>query len=162
MFRAIKPTKNADPGKYKCSAYSKEFDSHSEFLFTDGSIGKMSLFFGADMGSSVHTDNKGTNIFILGEGPTKRLDEIMLTAEIQYSINFPRSNRKFCLILHYNESSSFLFVNTTKICQSKANDTEIKKYVLCLGNASKDFTANSMNKTGLRIKRIFLQIFCWL
>ena len=44
LFRAIKPTKNADPGKYKCSAYSKEFDSHSEFLFTDGSIGKIILW----------------------------------------------------------------------------------------------------------------------
>ena len=98
------------------------------------------------MGSSVHTNNKGTNIFILGEGPTKRLDDTMLTAETQYSINFSRSNRKFCFILHYNESNSFLFVNATKIYQFKANNTEIKKYVLCLGKTSKDFTANSIKK----------------
>ena len=98
------------------------------------------------MGSSVHANNKGTNIFILGEGPTKRLDDTMLTAETQYSINFSRSNRKFCFILHYNESNSFLFVNATKIYQFKANNTEIKKYVLCLGKTSKDFTANSIKK----------------
>ena len=39
----------------------------------------------------------------------------MLTAEAQYSINFSRSNGTFYLSLHYNGSSSFLFVNATKI-----------------------------------------------
>ena len=40
----------------------------------------------------------------------------------------------------------FLYVNATKIYQFKANDFEIKKYPLCLGNTSKDFTANNMKK----------------
>ena len=35
----------------------------------------MSLFFGADMHSSVHIDNKNKDILILEEGPTKGLDD---------------------------------------------------------------------------------------
>ena len=51
--------------------------------------------------------------------------------------------------MYYNGSNSFLFVNDTKIYQFKAKDSEIKKYPLCLGNVSKNFTANNMKKTGL-------------
>ena len=43
------------------------FDSSSEFSFTDGSIGKNNIIFGADMSSSVHIDNKNKDILILGE-----------------------------------------------------------------------------------------------
>ena len=73
----------------------------------------------------------------------------MLAAEAQYSINFSRSKRKFRAGLHYNGSNSFLFVNAKKIYEFKARDSEIKIYILCLGNISKDFTANNMKKTGL-------------
>ena len=45
-----------------------------------------------------------------------------------------------------NGSNSFLFVNATKIYQFKAKDSNIKKYPLCLGNISKDFTANNIKK----------------
>ena len=37
-----------------------------------------------------------------------------------------------------------------KIYQFKAKDSEIKNYVLCLGNISKDFTINNMKKTRLK------------
>ena len=63
------------------------------------------------------------------------LDDTTLTAEAQYSINFSRSNRKFCLGLHHNGNNSFLFVNATKIYQFKSKNSEIKKYPLCLRNA---------------------------
>ena len=86
-------------------------------------------------------------ILILGKGPTQGLDDNMLTSEGQYSVNFSRSNWKFCLNLHYNRNNSFLF-NATKIYQFKANDPEIK-YPLCFGNISKDFTAIKHEKTGL-------------
>ena len=42
------------------------------------------------MSSSVHIDNKKKDILILGKGPTQGLDDSMLTAEAQYSINFSR------------------------------------------------------------------------
>ena len=53
-----KLTKNADPGKYKYSGYGIGFDSRSEFSFTDGSMRKNVIIFGADMSSSVHIDSK--------------------------------------------------------------------------------------------------------
>ena len=47
------------------------------------------------------------------------------------------------------EATSFLFVNTTKIHQFKAKDSEIKRYPLCLENISKDFCVDNMKKSGL-------------
>ena len=77
------------------------------------------------MSSSLDIDNKKKDILILGIGPTQGLDDTRLSAEAQYSINFSRSNRKFCLSLHYNGRNSFLFVNATKIYQFKAKDFKI-------------------------------------
>ena len=99
------------------------------------------------MSSSVHVDNKGKDILILGEGPTQGLDDTTLTAEAKYPINFTQSGKRFVLSLHYNGSNSFLFVNTTKIYQFKAKDSEVKDYTLCLGNISKDF--QNIEKIGL-------------
>ena len=45
--------------------------------------------------------------------------------------------------------ATVFFVNATKIYQFKAKDSEIKKYPLCLGNISKDFTANNIKYPGL-------------
>ena len=118
-------------------------------------MGKNVIIFGDDMTSSVHIENKKKDILILGKAPTQGLDDTMLTAKAQYSINFSRSNRKFCLSLHYNGSSSFLFVNATKIYQFRAKDSEINKYPLCLGNISEDFSANNMKKTGLNGRVFF-------
>ena len=103
---------------------------------------KKVIIFGADMSSSVHAD-KRKDISILGEGPTQGLDDTTLTAEAKYSINFTQSGKRFVLSLHYNENNSFLFVNTTKVYQFKAKNSEIKHYALCLG---KYFTINNMKK----------------
>ena len=43
-------------------------------------MGKKIIFFGADMSSSVHINNKNKDILILGEGPTQGLDDNTLTA----------------------------------------------------------------------------------
>ena len=103
------------------------------------------------MGSSVHVDNEGKYILILGEQPTQLLDGTTLTAETKYPINFTQSNRRFVLSLHYNGSDSFLCVNATKIYKFNAKSSEIKKYLLCLGNVLKDFTISKMKKkTGLK------------
>ena len=47
------------------------------------------------MNSSVHVDNKGKDILILGKGPTQGLGEHSLTVEKMYSINFSKNNRHF-------------------------------------------------------------------
>ena len=64
------------------------------------------------------------------------LDDTTLTAEAKYPINFKQSNRKFVLSLLYNGSD------------------------LCLGNISRDFTINTVNKN--RIKRKCKSFFCSL
>ena len=101
------------------------------------------------MNSSVHIDDKKRDILILGKDPTQGVDDTTLTAEAQYSVNFSRSNRKFCLSMHYNGNNSFLYVNATKIYRFKVKDSEIKQYPLCLGNISGDSSANNMDRTGL-------------
>ena len=116
------------------------------FHYLTGSMSKNVINFGVDMSSSVHINIKKKDILILGFGPPQRFYHITLTAEVQYSINFSRSNRKFWLSLHYNGSNSFLIVNATQIYQFQAKDSEIKKYALRLGNISGDFSANNMKK----------------
>ena len=44
MSRGVKLTKRTGPDKYVYSGYDIEFDSHSEFSLSDGSMGKMLLF----------------------------------------------------------------------------------------------------------------------
>ena len=124
LFGSVKLNKNAGLDKYKYSSYSIGFDSRSEFLFTDGSVGKNAIIFGADKSSSVHIDNQNKNILILGKGPRQELDDTTLTANVKYPINFTQSRKRFVLSLHYNGSNSFLFVNATKIYQFKAKDSE--------------------------------------
>ena len=68
LFGAVKLTKNDDPDKYKYSGYDIGFDSRSQFSLTDGSMRKNVIIFGADISSSVHVDNTGNYILILGEG----------------------------------------------------------------------------------------------
>ena len=68
---------------------------------------KMPLFYEL---SSVHIDNNGKDILILGEGPTQGLDDTTLTTEAKYHINFTQSGKIFVLNLQYNGSISFLFV----------------------------------------------------
>ena len=96
--------------------------------------------FGVGNGSLVYIDNKKKNILVLGKVPRQGLDDRTITAVAEYSINLSRLQRKFCSSLHYTGSNSFLFVNTTKIYQFKAKNSEIKPYPLCWGNFSKYFT----------------------
>ena len=60
----------------------------------------------------MHVYNKKKDIVVLGEGPTQGLDDTAITAEGEDSINFSRSQRKFCLNLHWKHW--FLFVNGPK------------------------------------------------
>ena len=62
------------------------------------------IIFGADMSTSVHTDNKEKDF---GEGPTPGLDDAALTAETIYPINFEELNKRLVLSLYYNGSNSF-------------------------------------------------------
>ena len=62
-------------------------------------MGKNFIIFGPDMSSSVHIDNKGKDILILGNGLTEGLDNSTLTGEAIYFINFIQPNKRFILSL---------------------------------------------------------------
>ena len=104
LFGAVTLTKNADIDKYRYSGYGIGFDRKRSFSFPGGGFDQNVIIFGADMSSSIHIDNKGKDILILGFGPTERLGEHSLTAEQMYSINFTVTKKTFCLSLHYNWS----------------------------------------------------------
>ena len=121
LFVAVTLTKNADIEKYKYSGYGIGFDRRSCLSFPSGGFGQNVLIFGADMSTSIHIDNKKKDISVLGRGPTQGLENT-LTAEKMYLINFTVTNKKFCLILHYNGGNSYLFVNGTEIIKFKAKE----------------------------------------
>ena len=99
------------------------------------------------MSFSTHSDNKKKGISLLGKGLTQGLGHT-LTAEKMQSINFTVT-KNFCLSLHYNGTNSYLFVSGTDIYKFKGKDFEIVASPLCLGNISKDWSADNMKKTGL-------------
>ena len=108
------------------------------------SIGvKMLLFLEKTIVHQCMLIKRKKDILVLDKGPTKELNSTTITVEAKYSISFFKSKQKS---LHYNGRNSFLFVNATKIYQSKAKDSKIQKYPMCLGNISGDFSANNMKK----------------
>ena len=57
-------------------------------------------------------------------------------------------SKKFCLTLHYNEVSSYLFINGMEIYKFKAKDSEILVGPIYLGNISKDWSVDNIKRTG--------------
>ena len=101
------------------------------------------------MSRSIHSTNKTKNILVLGKDFVQGLDDTTIYAEKLYSVNFTKTNTKFCLSLHYNGSNSYQFVNGTEIHKFKAKDSEIIAAPICLGNISRDFSVDNMKITGL-------------
>ena len=80
VFRAASITKNADINKNKYFGYGIRFDRTGLYLLPSGRFGRNVIIFGVDMSASVHADNKGKDILILGKVPTQGLGEHSLTA----------------------------------------------------------------------------------
>ena len=95
LFGAVTLTKNVDIDKYRYSGYGIGFDRKGSFSFPCVGYGQNVIIFGADMNSSIHIDNKGKDILILGIGPTQELGEHSLTTEKMYSINFTVTKMNF-------------------------------------------------------------------
>ena len=79
-----------------------------------------------------------------------------------HSINFTVTKKKFCLSLHYNGANSYLFVNGTEIYRFKVKDSEIVATPLCLGNVSKDWSADNMKKLDLMVMFMALVLITML
>ena len=153
LFGAVSYNKHVDIDQYKYSGYGIGFDRKGEFSFGNGFCRNV-INFGADMSSSVHANSRTKNVLVVGKDFIQGLDNTTIYAEKLHSINFTKTNTKFCLSLYYNEANSYLFVNGTEIHKFKAKDSEIVATPLCLGNISKDFSVDNTKKS--RIKWICL------
>ena len=111
------------------------FDSTSLFPLPNLNWGKNLVIFGVDNGSSVPIGNKKQERLVLGKGPTQGVDDTRIAAEIEYSIDFLKSARQFCSIVHYNGNNSVFFASALKINKFRAKISEIK---------NSDFAANNM------------------
>ena len=81
LFGAVKLTKNANVDKYWYSGYGIGFDRKGGLSFPGIGFGQNVIISGLDMTSSVHVDNKGKDILILGKCLTQGLGEHSLTAK---------------------------------------------------------------------------------
>ena len=73
----------------------------------------------------MHFDNKKKDILILGIDPKLGCDDTILTAEVEYSIDFTEQQNKFCVRLNYNGSVSYIFINENRIYQFKGKGSEL-------------------------------------
>ena len=113
------------------------------------------------MSHSAHANNKTRSILVLGKDFIQVIDNTTIYPEKMDSPNFTVDNKKFCLSLHYNGDSSYLFANGKKTINFKAKDSGIKvinfkvkdsgitPYPLCLGGLLTDFAVGYMRATGL-------------
>ena len=90
------------------SGYGITFGSAGSWSFGND-FARNVVIFGVDNSSSSH-DNRNNNFLILGESPTYGINGSFGSLEKTFSINFSKANIKFCLSLHYNPDSSYLFV----------------------------------------------------
>ena len=72
----------------------------------------------------------------MGHGLTQKVNNTTIYAEKMYSPNFSAESKIFCLSLHYNGNSSYLFVNGKEATKFKAKKSEIKANQLTLGSIS--------------------------
>ena len=77
MFGTVKLAKNPDIDKYKYSGYGIGFDRRGQFSFGDR-FGQNVIIFGADMSSSLHTNNRARNILVLGKDFIQGIDNITI------------------------------------------------------------------------------------
>ena len=124
LFRAVSLTKHIDIDQYNCSEYGIGFDRKGEFSFGNG-FGRNVIILWEDMSSSVHANNKTRSILVIGKDIIQGIDNITIFVEKLHSMNFTKTNTKFCLILHYNGASSYLFVNGTEMIKFEAKESEI-------------------------------------
>ena len=146
MFGAVSLTKHVDTDQYRYLDVVLDLIEKESFHLVMDLV--ETIIFGADMSSSVHANNRKSNIIVLGKDFTQGLSNTIIYVEKLYSINFTKTNTKFYLSLHYNRSNSYLFVIGTEIHKFKAKDSEIVATSLCLGNISKDFSVVNMKKAG--------------
>ena len=110
LFGATNIVKNSDKEKYMYSGYGITFDGNGKWNFGNGYV-RNDIIVGVNNSSSSHAGNLTNNVLILGEGYTFAINGSFDASENKFSIIFSKSNTKFCLLLHYNDDNSYLFVS---------------------------------------------------
>ena len=82
---------------------------------------------------------------VLDERATDELDDNTVTKETKYSVNITKSSKKVVWV-YSSMPQQVLRINGLKIQQFKTKDSEIRIYLLYLGNISKDPTVDKMKK----------------
>ena len=142
----MKITKNADTSKYKYKGYGIYFDGDGLFSIGNINNGRNAATFGVHEDSVIHSNNKANNIFIMGDGFIKGINDTTLHAEKMYSQNFTQATTKFVLSLHYNGNESYLFVNGKQELKFKAKTESLVEEKLCIGNISDKWTTSESEK----------------
>ena len=65
------------------------------------------IIFGVDSSSSSHIDNRKNNFLILGLVPIYGINGKCGSEGKKFSVNFSKSNRRFCLSLHCYDDNNF-------------------------------------------------------
>ena len=68
----------------------------------DNDFARNVQIFDVNDSSSFHTNNRKNNYLVLGEGPTYGIKKSFGSPEKTFSINFSKTNTKFCLSVHYD------------------------------------------------------------
>ena len=89
--------KKCQPNKY---ANNTELTKGADSIYTwrswtDRSLRRNVIIFWVDNSSSVLSDCRNKNIFVLAEGPTERWHNTAITEEAKYCINFTESGKRF-------------------------------------------------------------------
>ena len=84
LFGAVSLTEHDDIDQYKYSGYGIRFDRKGEFSFCTRGFGRNVIIWGADMSSSVHTNNKTRSILVLGKDFIQGIDGTTIYAEKMY------------------------------------------------------------------------------
>ena len=109
-FYIKKLVKNSDKEKYVYSGYQIAFDGKGSWSF-DNDFARNVVILSVDNSWLFHTDNQKKDFLNLGEGDTFGKNRSFSAPEKNFSINFSKAKTKFCLSLHCNGDSSYLFVN---------------------------------------------------
>ena len=109
--------------------YGITFDGAGSWNF-DNDFARNVVSFGVDNNSSSHTDNRKTNLLLLGEDPTYHINGSFGSPEKNVSIEFSKSSAKFSLSLHYNgDIVMCLLLEKKSFCNFRA-DKEMLTFLL--------------------------------
>ena len=108
------------------------------------------IIFGVDNSSSSHSDNRKNNFLTLGEDPTYGINGSFGSTEKKFSINFAKTNTKFCLSLLYNADNSYLFSNGKDVFRFKAENKNVNfPSQFCLGSIPHGFSNTEFREISL-------------